>query len=240
MVTAECIPEEWIFDSLVVDEDQDFDQEWLEILMLFLRDEADVLWLEDPDQNLHGKPSVVADGFVGYQRQVNCRSPESITRFIRNTLPFDFEVGNGLSGMKVGVHGYEKSEKQPKSVAKIVQKLVRRGFSHDDMVIITCRGAHNSVFSEIEQVGGIRLRHFTGDYDIQGNQILTDDQLTFDSIYRLKGQEASAVILVDVDLQTDRIDRDERLLYCDMTRATVRLDMVVCTGNPENHRFLKV
>ncbi|MES9819362.1 MAG: NERD domain-containing protein [Candidatus Thiodiazotropha sp.] len=239
LVTAERIPDEWIFDALVVDEGQDFDQEWFEILRLFLSDEADVLWLEDPDQNLQGKSSVVTEGFVGYRCPVNYRSPESIARFIRNTLPFDFELGNDLPGMGVGVHGYENSEEQPKAVAKIVQDLVRRGFSHDDMVIVTCRGARNSVFSDIEKVGGIRLRRFTGDYDSQGNQVLTDGQLTFDSIYRFKGQEAPAVILVDVDPQNDRIDREERLLYCGMTRATVRLDMVVCTGNAENRRFLE-
>lgn len=239
LVTAERIPDEWLFDSLVVDEGQDFDQEWLEILELFLRDDADILWLEDPDQNLQGKPSVITEGFVGYRCPVNYRSPESIARFIRNTLPFDFELGNDLPGMGAGVHGYQDSEEQPKAVAKIVHDLVRRGFSHDDMVIITSRGARNSIFSEIEEVGGIRLRRFTGNYDSQGNQVLTDGQLTFDSIYRFKGQEAPAVILVDVDPQNDRIDREERLLYCGMTRATVRLDMVVCTGNPENRRFLE-
>jgi hypothetical protein len=239
-VMAERIPHEWLFDSLVVDEGQDFDQEWLDILRLFLRDDADILWLEDSDQNLQGKPSVVTEGFVGYRCPVNYRSPESVARFIRNTLPFDFELGNDLPGMGVGIHGYEKSEEQPKAVAKIIQDLVRQGFSHDDMVIVTCHGARNSVFSEIEQVGGVRLRRFTGGYDIQGNQVITDGQLTFDSIYRFKGQEAPAVILVDVDPQHDRIDSEERLLFCGMTRATVRLDMVVCTENPENRRFLEV
>lgn len=239
LVTAERIPDQWLFDSLVVDEGQDFDQEWFEILRLFLRDDTDILWLEDPDQNLQGKPSVITEGFIGYRCPVNYRSPESIARFIRNTLPFDFELGNDLPGMGVGVHKYGDSEEQPKIVARIVQDLVRRGFSHDDMVIVTCRGVHNSVFSEIEQIGGLKLRRFTGEYDSQGNQVLTDGQLIFDSIYRFKGQEAPAVILVDVDPQNDRVDRENRLLYCGMTRATVRLDMVARTDNPENRRFLK-
>lgn len=173
-----------------------------------------------------------------YRCPVNYRSPESVARFIRNTLPFDFELGNDLPGMGVGVYGYAKSEEQPKVVAKIVQDLVRKGFSNDDMVIVTCHGVRNSVFSEMKKVGGIRLRRFTGDYDTQGNQILTDGQLTFDSVYRFKGQEAPAIILVDVDPEHERIDKEEQLLFCGMTRATVRLDMVVCTGNPENGRFL--
>ena len=63
-------------------------------------------------------------------------------------------------------------------------------------------------------------------------------QLTFEGVYRFKGQEAPAVILVDVDPAADRLEREERLLYCGMTRATVRLDLVVQQDNPANRRFL--
>jgi hypothetical protein len=105
LVTAERIPDEWLFDALVVDEGQDFEQGWLDVLELFLRTDADMLWLEDPEQNLQGKPSVLTKGFVGYRCPVNYRTPESIARFVRNTLPFDFDPGNELPGMGVGVHG---------------------------------------------------------------------------------------------------------------------------------------
>jgi hypothetical protein len=44
--------------------------------------------------------------FVGYRCPLNYRSPESIARFIRNTLPFEFDLGNDLPGMGVGVHEY--------------------------------------------------------------------------------------------------------------------------------------
>ncbi len=88
-------------------------------------------------------------------------------------------------------------------------------------------------------MSGIKLRRYTGDYDAEGNQVLTQGQLTFESIYRFKGQEAPAVILVDTDPHTYRLDRDERLLYCGMTRATVRLDLLVRSNNPENRRFLE-
>jgi len=238
LVMAEKIPEDWRFDALVVDEGQDFEQEWLEILCLFLRDNADILWLEDPEQNLQDKPRVETGEFVGFHCPVNYRSPESIARFIRNTLSFDFESGNDLPGLGMGVHRYGATDEQPKIVAKIVKDLARRGFAFDDIVVVTCRGARNSIFSDLGQVGGITLRRFTGDYDAEGNQVLTEGQLTFESIYRFKGQEAPAVILVDIDPRDDRPEREERLLYCGMTRATVRLDLLVQADNPANRRFL--
>jgi len=107
LVAAERIPDAWRFDALVVDEGQDFEQDWFDVLTLFLREDADILWLEDADQNLQGKPPVNTVGFVAYRCTFNYRSPESIARVIRNTLPFEFDLGNDLPGLGVGVHGYD-------------------------------------------------------------------------------------------------------------------------------------
>ncbi|HEX9781645.1 MAG TPA: ATP-binding domain-containing protein, partial [Opitutaceae bacterium] len=110
--------------------------------------------------------------------------------------------------------------------------------TYDDIVILTCRGVANSVFSEREKVGAVKLRRFTGGYDLFGNQVLTDGRLTFDSVFRFKGQEAPAVILADVDPDPKKRERDARLLYCGMTRATVRLELLVNETNPDCRRFL--
>ena len=183
LVAAERIPNAWRFDALVVDEGQDFEQDWFDVLTLFLREGADILWLEDADQNLQGKPPVKTVGFVAYRCTFNYRSPESIARVIRNTLPFEFDLGNDLPGLGVGVHGYDDAPAQPKIVARVLQDLLRRGFAHEDIVVLSCRGAGNSVFSNLETVGGVGLRRFLGAYDVEGNQVLTQGKLTFDSIY---------------------------------------------------------
>jgi hypothetical protein len=237
-VIGEEIPEAWRFDALIVDEGQDFAPEWYDILRLFLSGESDVLWLEDEEQNLYGQPPVALEGFVGYRSQVNYRSPEGICRFIKKTLPFEFEGGNDLPGLGVDVHGYDDPADQPTLAARVVKGLLGRGFGYDDIVILTCRGVGSSVFSARKKVGNVPLRRFTGEYDHFGNQVLTEGRLTFDSIYRFKGQEAPAVVLVDVAPDRDKLDRAWRLLYCGMTRATVRLEMLVNAGNPACVRFL--
>jgi hypothetical protein len=103
------LPEDWTFDTLIVDEAQDFEGDWFEVARLFLRDGADVLWLEDPNQNLRGVTALDlrAQGFVGYRSLLNCRSPERIARFISATLPeLPFTVANDLPGLGVGVTTY--------------------------------------------------------------------------------------------------------------------------------------
>ena len=68
--------------------------------------------------------------------------------------------------------------------------------------------------------------------------MLTEGRLIFDSVRRVKGQEAPAIILVEVDPRPDRLAEDDLVLYCGMTRATVRLDMVVRADNPDKGGFL--
>ncbi len=47
------------------------------------------------------------------------------------------------------------------------------------------------------------------------------------------------MIFVDIDPDPQRMEQMQRLLFCGMTRATVRLEMVVRAGNPLNDPFLK-
>ncbi len=232
------IVDEWKFDTLIIDEGQDFEREWFEILRLFLRKNSNILWLEDSDQNLFGKQPIVLDGFVGYRCPINYRSPESITRFIKQTLPISFEQGNDLPGLGVGVHRYKDADEQPRIVGKIVRELVRQGFTHNDIVVITCGGLHKSVFSGIDQIGDLNLSRFTGEYDKDGTQVWTRGELAFESVYRFKGQEMPAVIMVDVDPDKEHLARLEPMLYCGMTRATVRLELVVKGDNDYNKRFI--
>ncbi len=236
-VIAESIGEEWQFDTLIVDEGQDFEQEWLDILQLFLTSDANTLWLEDPDQNVYDKPPVALPGFATYRAEDNFRSPERIARFIQGTLPFEFQLGNDLPGFDVVVHGYDDPDEQRKIVARVCTELTRDGFDANDIVVLTCRGANSSVFSELEKVGHLTLRRFTGDYDLFGNQTLTEGRLTFDSVRRFKGQQAPAVVLVDIDPGDLQADRYQRLLYCGMTRATVRLVLVARRVPANDHLF---
>lgn len=237
-VVEETVPDDWRFDRLVVDEGQDFEREWRQILRLFVPDDAPELWLEDPDQELRGASAADASEFVTYRCRANHRSPESIARFIRATLGFEFESRNELPGLGVAVHGYDAPEEQPALAAARVTDLMRRGFTPEDIVLVSMRGTGRSALAGSETLAGQRLRCFTGEYD-GPRQIMTPGRLRLESVYRFKGQEAPAVILTDVDPDPARIDDAGRLLFCGMTRATVRLEMLARRGNPENERFLE-
>ena len=131
-IIGETIGADWKFDALIVDEGQDFEAQWTEILRLFLKPDADILWLEDPDQAIRldkandsaSEPAYKSLGsqFVGFRARANYRSPETIARYIQRVLPFDFLPSNPLPGLGVGAVTYKAPEDQSKRVAAIVTK----------------------------------------------------------------------------------------------------------------------
>jgi hypothetical protein len=233
---AESPAPEWQFDDLIVDEAQDFEPGWMDALPLFLKDGAGILLLEDPNQNVRGMTTSLPSGFVGYRSLLNYRSPESIAQFIQRTLPdFEFTCANDLPGLGAEVVSYEDPSEQPKLVGRIVGRLLSQRFRPQDIVILSCRGLESTAFKDVERVGNYTLARFTGQYDLFGNQRYTEGQIVFDTVRRFKGQQSPAVILVDVDPREEHLQQELQVLFCGMTRPTVRLDVVAnarCGANP--------
>jgi type II secretory pathway predicted ATPase ExeA len=240
-VIAETISEDWHFQTLIVDEGQDFDAEWFDILRLFVAEDADILWLEDPDQAIRGGLSageeleqrLISEGFIGYRTRANYRSPQSIAAYIAERLPgFIFEAANPLPGLGVGETQVDAPEKMAKRVGALVTGLRQRGFALSEIVVLSLRGLASATLSNTDRVGNFTLSRPTGQYDLFGNQIHEDGQIRFDTIFRFKGQEAPAIILTDVTAfpeDTARRRYAERVLFAAMTRATVRLEVVTTT-----------
>jgi hypothetical protein len=249
-VIGETIGADWKFDSLIVDEGQDFERQWCEILRLFLAPDADLLWLEDLNQSIRPEMAErstselayesLSAQFIGFRAKANYRSPETIARYILRVLPFDFVPANPTPGLGVGVSTYKDSEDQGKVVASIVTELIRSGFKHSDIVILSMRGLARATFAQTRGIGNFTFSRPTGEYDLLGNQVFESGQLRFDTVYRFKGQQAPAVIVTDIDPSEERLDHAERLLFTGMTRATVRLEIVARKENSMTDRLMKI
>ena len=238
-VMAAEIPEAWLFDTIIVDEGQDFRPEWFDILMLFARDDTDIVWLEDPDQDIGMSAPVGCDGFVGFNARFNHRSPESIARFMQKALPFAFEQENDLPGLGVDVRAYEDDREQVKLVSRTVSDLLARRFRPEDIVILSMKGIAGTCLGDRRRVGNHTLKRFDGSYDLYGNQVFTQGQLLLESIFRFKGGQAPAIIAIDVETGSRDEARMQRILYTAFSRATVRLDVLVKSGDPLEKRLLQ-
>jgi len=206
---------------------------------MFLEDGATQLWLEDPLQNLRGTDPIELPGFVTYRETANFRTPISIAGFIKGTLGSEFEQRNLLPGLGVGVYDYKDSGELPDLLAHRMKQLEKAGFGPDDIAIVSCRGTKSTALADVSQIGKHTLRKFTNQYDANNQQIYTDGDLNFETIFRFKGQQAPCVILVDLDDTTRQDDWHTGILYCAMTRATVRLELITRQDCPWLDTFKK-
>lgn len=221
------LPESERFDSIIIDEAQDFKEIWWLFLKDYcLRPQGEVLWLEDQSQ---GDGKFLPEGIsVVYHARENYRSPYKIARYINRQYPeFEFEPANGIAGLDMAQYSVTADELQVAKVNKIVTSLLGRGIRAAEIVILSCKKVRTSVFFNVTELGGLPLRHFTGDHDDNGEPVYTPGDMRYTSVARFKGQQATAVILVDVDLEPgENLEQRRRTAFIGMTRATLRLDII--------------
>lgn len=226
------LPDQFKFDRIVVDEGQDFSQDWWDVLQLFLKDNYEMLWFEDPLQNVSSRKSVAVPATVTYRANLSYRTPQSIANFISKSHQTDFRSGIPVPGLGVGVFEYSDPKDQAKMLRARVNELRRMGFKNEDIVVLTCAGLDKSILYALDEVQGARIRKFTRTFTVDHRPIYTDGTILFDSVQRFKGRQAPAVILTDVDPPPVFSAKGGPVVFTGMTRATARLEMFVRTGNP--------
>lgn len=219
---ARALPPAWTFDVLIVDEGQDFDAEMAATARHFLRKGGELAWLEDPWQRLQER-DYQHQGTLKLSLERNYRSPRRIAELVSPLLHLPGIVpANPVAGEEPRFHQHD-DENFNAVLQRIVATQLER-FAPEDIAIVSLKGRGNSLLTD-DVVAGRRLRMFTGTYTADGEPVFTNGDLRCETIFRFKGQQARAVVLIDMDFKHVS-ERDRNLLYCAMTRPTFSLDIV--------------
>ncbi|MBC7782065.1 MAG: ATP-binding domain-containing protein [Proteobacteria bacterium] len=215
------------FDTLIVDEGQDFVDTWAHNLLRFLRADGRAWWLEDPMQNLYARPAVALAGWVGIRSDVNYRTPKEIVDTLNRLLPLPhaMEAGSPIPGYDVDIVGYTDSDDLITKTVNAVTRCIGLGFKRSHIAVVTYRGRESSKLAALDRLGPYPLRAPTGRYDLFGNQTVTDGDVLIDSVHRFKGQAAPCVVLTEIDFET-LDERAVRRIFVGATRATMKLTLV--------------
>ncbi|KON81695.1 ATP-dependent helicase [Azoarcus sp. PA01] len=219
--------EDWRFDELIVDEGQDFRDEWRDALLRLLRPGARAWWLEDPLQNLYGRPEIALPGWVRITSERNYRSPSDIIDTLNRALPLPrmLEAASPLGGSSVEILTWKDETALVEQTKRAMTRALGLGFRRNMIATITFRGREHSLFTPYERLGAHRLKAFTGRYDLLGNPIYSEGDFLIDSVYRFKGQAAPCVIFTEIDF--DALDElTVRKLFVGATRASMKLIVV--------------
>jgi len=221
---------DWLFDTLIIDEGQDFSERWRDALLRMLRPEGRALWLEDPMQNLYGREPVALPGWVTLRSNANYRSPRQIIEWLSALSPDAsfVEAASPFGGSHVDLLIYPDgdTEKLHTQTLQAITRCLGAGFKRQDIALISFRGRENSRLLNLDVLGNHPLKSFNGQYDLFGNPLFREGDLLAESVYRFKGQSAPAVIFTEVDF-AELDEKGFRKLFVGLTRARLKLVMVI-------------
>jgi hypothetical protein len=189
------------FDSIVVDEGQDFKATYWEALEhAFANPLNGTLHVFfDPSQNIYGgvEPQGMFRDFLGENR----RNTRQIHRVLAHVTHDDVTVATGEEGPSVKWVRCSRGE-EPGALAQVVRTLVDdQRVPVQDIVILTER---KSGFQRLAPGGRI------GDLEVTRDPRERSTRLLLETIWRFKGLESPVVILADL---TDRSSRAEDNLH---------------------------
>ena len=221
------VPDDLRFDSIIVDEGQDFSADWAQQLWRHADDDARRIWLEDPMQNLYARPPIELPGWVTLRAHSNFRSPRPVVRMLQALLPAaeHIEAASPFEADEVELLAYDAAHPLTTRVKEAIRLCFAAGFHAQDVAIISWRGREQSELLRHDRLGANALRSFTGQYDLLGQPEYSGGEVLIESVYRFKGQSAPAVILAEIDFET-LDERTLRKLFVGATRAMMKLVLV--------------
>ena len=226
--TALPLDDAWRFDTVIVDEGQDFTEAWRDLALGHAKAGGRVLWLEDPMQNLYLRPPVALPDWVRLRADSNYRSPRSVVRMLQSLLPADIrmEAQGPLQSSDLEVLTYQDAGELTQKVKEGIRLCLAEGYRKSDLALVSFRGREQSLLFSYDQLGPHRLKTFTGRYDLLGQPVYSDGDVLLESVYRFKGQAAPAIVFAEIDFE-ELDERTTRKLFVGATRAMMKLVLVV-------------
>lgn len=217
------------FDTIIVDEAQDFDPQLLAMVVSEWRRPDDssrlILFGDFTRQAIYqGTGSSAAafrqafPGMSTYGLSLNCRNTRRIVSATERLTGMTGVRSSDrqLDGDPVETFYYDGPQEGRDKLEIALRSLRTAGFKHEDIAIIGPRRLEDSLLGKAGAIAGYRIR----DYSPAGV-----DAIPYSTIHAFKGLERPVIILIDVTAGSQ--EETDAILYVGMTRARARLLMLV-------------
>lgn len=208
------------YDAILVDEAQDMEVGWLNLLLKYLKKDGKYFLFYDRRQNIFNKNFnlPISEDWTKFPLKHNYRNTRKINDFINEQTGTDFVSGLVPDGEEVKLRTYDP-QKPGDSLLRCLSEVNKVAkIALDDILIITDGSTQDW---DLENSGGSGLYSFT----LLDPEIERDPNKAYNtSINRFKGCEAEVIILL-LNQPLDKTE-DKDLLYTQMSRAKSLLYML--------------
>ena len=217
------------YDAIVIDEGQDFKDEWLVVLQMLLKDYDNGIYyiFYDDNQNVRHSSREFIRSLPYAKRRLsqNFRNTKHIF-----SVAEPFYMGNpvrptGPQGVVVEFKEYPISVGPWVTANSVVRNLVdSEGIKVENIVVLVRSRSEIQAYLK-SKTGGARL----GGKGITSAAERLNNSIVLDSVSRYKGLESAAIVLIC----SEGMEKDAELLYTGMTRARTLLHIILPKGKKQ-------
>ena len=215
------------YDMVIVDEGQDFSEDWAYCVNLFAKEGGELYVLFDESQNIFQRD--FADKFYienpPFVLRYNIRNTANIYRYAQDKSWLGMAtLTNQIEGVDPEVRMFSRKAQLISYIDSIINKLVNKeGVLKSKIVVLSDRKKEKSVLKDVDFIGGCRIDDIYDD---------NKDTIKYRTIQSFKGLESDVIIFVNHTYKNEPLtDRKRAILYTALTRARFFL---YCVDYEEN------
>ena len=203
------------YDTILIDEAQDFPSHWIDTLQLLLKEEREgVLYLfADSNQAIYRRDFAPPAGFMRFTLTDNLRNCATVHALLVEHFG-EQSHALGPQGVDVGLRTCIDDSDVPGAVSSLLSHLGQHGVPMSKVAVLTGRSTAKSRLTPDKPLGAFRLC----------SKPTRDNDVRFESVHRFKGLESAVVILCEMG--AIREEARHELWYTAISRAQASLWVV--------------
>ena len=181
------------YDVLIIDEAQDFEESWIELIFQFTSKNSHIILFYDENQNIFNRNFKIpgSSQFFHFHLKHNFRNTRKICEFVEQHTGMPLISRNTPEGIDVDVTSHANTEELVRNLGLALLNLVQvQHVALSDIVIIVDGHLDGHPLHGILNISHYRLNA----WDV--NSVRKPNELYFTSISRFKGMESNVVLLV--------------------------------------------
>jgi len=225
------VPESKKYDLIVVDEGQDFTEDWAFCTNLMMKDTGSLYVFYDEYQNIFNRN--FGDKFFidipPFVLRYNIRNTANIYKYAQGQTNLGLEtIANQIEGVEPDHRIFTRKAQAISFIDSVINRLVNKeGVPPYKIVILSNRKKENSILSQTFAVGG----HMLSDERTS----LSMDSIAYRTIQSFKGLESDIIIYVNHTYKNEpQIESRRATLYTALTRARFYLYVLNIEENERN------
>lgn len=210
------LPELKRYDLVVVDEGQDFTEDWAYCANLMLKDGGSLYVFYDESQNIF-KRDFGEKFFIDeppFVLRYNIRNTANIYKYAQEQTNLGLDtIANHIEGVEPDCRKFTRKAQAVSFIDSVINKLVNKeGVTPQKIVILSNRKKENSILCETATVGG----HCLSDE----RKLPDSDSIAYRTVQGFKGLESDVIIYINHTYKNEpKTDSVRATLYTAQTRA---------------------